>query len=927
MTPSDFALDALIPTDPNLRFGTLDNGLRYFVLPNAFPKGRIHMQLLVSVGSIFEDDDQRGLAHITEHMAFNGSTNFSGKELIDFLESLGMRYGAHINAMTSTDFTLYQLQVPTTDDETNQTALQVLRDWASDLLFLPEEIERERKVALEEWRMHLMSQQRVMEQIRPTFFANTPYADRLPIGTEQSLRTFSHEALKRFYDDWYRPELMSVMIVGDIDADDMVARVKALFSDMTAKTPARQLPDMSWPRPAGLSFSSAYDAELPHPMISFLSPVPSEAEYTHQSYTKMMCRSLISKICTERFLLQSVKPDAPFYQAGASYSRIHPRYMVDSLNALVSHDRFKEGCAAMVQEMNRMRRFGVTPDELQRHIHKVMTDLENSYLERDSNHSMHLINELLAFVRYGEPITGIEYELQMAKALLPQITEEDIMNEMSSWLSENGALCYAVANEQDSIEPEALEEFYTQAMALPIAPPDKYDAQATLMPHVPVPGRITAKSFDQGHGLYHYTLSNGAQVWVYPTDHEADSIHFQSYAWGGLSMLADEDVKAALFVPHFVELSGLGMHDYASMMRMTSTIQSRIEPFCEANRHGFMGGTALKDLEQMFQILHLQVMEPRFEQAAFDRNIAVNKELLENRERNPEYLFSKAFSRLLWSQTTRNGPLEFHHFDAATLEQGKRLYEQLWGHAQQLYCFVGQIDIPTIEAYIAQYIATLPATQPTRVQAHPNERLFEGEIFEDFAWLNEPKAIVKSSRYILIEDIEKENVLKLRVFSMVAEQRLRKKLRDELGQVYSVGVYAMQQRHPARMSLRVNFGCDPELVNDVSEQTESVLQGFLEHPIQPDELALAQKQLLRTLEVQSQSNSALLSRLVGSHQYTGHADWGFAVQERIEKASIDDVMTLIEPLLRSVNRMTLHLGPKPELRHTVAAEEGLLEGL
>ncbi|MEC8380374.1 MAG: insulinase family protein [Myxococcota bacterium] len=910
MTKTDYALDAPIPMDPNLKYGTLDNGLRYYVLPNQFPKGRIHMQLLVHVGSIFEDEDQRGLAHITEHMAFNGSTHFSGSELISFLESLGMRYGAHINAMTSADFTLYKLEVPTTDADTTHRALKVLRDWASELLFLPDEIERERKVALEEWRMYRMSQQRVMEQIRPHFFANTPYADRLPIGTEHSLRTFTHDALRRFYEDWYRPELMSVLIVGDMDATDMVEQISKLFSDMRARQSSRPLPDMSWSRPEQLEFTSAYDSELPHPMISILSPVPAENNHTHQGYINLMMRSIIARVCSERFLLQSVKPDAPFYQAGASYSRIHPRYMVDSINALVSHDRFQEGCIAMVQEINRLRHYGVTREELERHIRKIITDLESGYLERDSIHSTQLLNELLSFAKDGEPITGIEYELQMATALLPTITVEDIQQELLSWLPEVGSLCYAVANDQEAVGSEALEAYYHHAMTLPVSPPEAQTSDIQLMANVPSVGEIRSKCFDEKYGVHQFQLSNGALVWVYPTSHEADSIHFQSYSWGGTSLLADQDVKPALFVPYFVELSGLGEHDYASMMRLTSTLQTRVEPFCDQNRHGFVGGCVLKDTEAMFQLLYLQVMKPRFEEAAFERNIAVNKELLENREKNPEYLFSKEINRHSWAHTTRRGFLSFADFDNATLAQGKTIYNDLWGHAQQLYCFVGNIDVSSIEQHIAQYIATLPSIQSTEVRVHPNERLFEGHFMRSFSWLNEPKAVVKSRRYVLSDVFDPSKSLPLRLFSMVAEQRLRKKLRDELGQVYTVGVHATQQRHPISFNLRYEFGCDPELVAEVTEQTERVLLGFIEKPIQADEFKLAKSQLMRSLEVQAQSNPVWLRRLVASHQNTGGINWAFQGRLRIENETIRNVMTLIQPILNSPHHITMQLGPK-----------------
>lgn len=907
-----FALDAPIPVDPNLRTGQLPNGLKYYILPNNYPKDRISMNLLVQVGSIFEDDDQRGLAHITEHMAFNGTTNLTGPELIDFLESLGMRYGAHINAMTSMDFTLYKLQVPLTDDATTTKALRVLREWASELVFLPDQIERERRVALEEWRMYRMSQLRVMEQIRPRLFAGTPYADRLPIGTEESLHHFKHEALRRFYDDWYRPELMSVMIVGAVDPAEIESQLVALFSDFSARTPARSLPDMNWPRPDHLSFTTAYDAEIPHPMISLISPISATENYTHQSYLETMCFTLISKVCSERLLLESVKPNAPFYQAGVSHSRIHPRYMVDGITAFVSNDRFEDGCIAVVQEMNRMRQYGITSEEMTRHIQKILINLENSYNERESITTEQLMNEVQQFAQHGEPMPGIEYELFMAKQILPQISEADINMALDQWLQESGGLFYAVANQENEIQEDKLAETYAQAMKIPVTAPLSQAVQQSLMNQLPEPGKITAREHYTEIGVYEYRLSNGACVWVMPTEYEADSIYFRSYSWGGASLLSDEDVKAARLVPQFAELSGLSIHDYPSMMRIASTLQARIEPYCERVAHGFSGGCALVDLEHMFQLLYLQVTEPRFEETAFSRNLSVNAELLDNRERNPEILFRKHFFNKLWQESPRMQQLDKSDLENSNFEQNIRIYHQQWGHAQAQYFIVGRVDLELIESLVESYIGALPDVQSTTLKDHPGVKLLSGKTSEELAWLTEPKAVVKSKRHLLITDINGENLLPLKLFSMVAEQRLRKKLRDEQGQIYSIHVSAQQSRVPRHFSLNIEFGCDPMLADDIHVQAQAELNNFIGEPITEKEFELAKSQVKRTLEVQEQSNSAWLRRLVGAYQFTGAPHWAFDSDSRVDNSSIDAVMNLVTPLLESNNVLTMCLKPKPD---------------
>lgn len=905
------ALNSIIPTDPTIKSGTLSNGFRYFVLPNSYPKNRIEMRLLVNVGSIFEEEDQRGLAHITEHMAFNGTTNFSSEELIHFLESLGMRYGAHINAATAMDYTLYQLHVPVIDDSTTLKALQVLRDWSSELLFPPEEIERERQVALEEWRMHRVSTQRVMEQIRPLLFAGTPYADRLPIGTEESLKTFSHEALRRFYSDWYRPERMSILVVGDINGDDIVDKIEALFSDVCSQSPSPSLPSLKWERKSGLTVTTTHDPEIPYPAISLMARVPDNMDITHLGYIKMMCARIVSNVCSERLQLLSVLPDAPFYHGSATQYRLHPRYFADSVSAYVPSDGFVTGCMAMLKEVKRIRRYGITQDELRRSIKQIVSSLEVGYRERDSISSDQLIEELQRAALYNEPISGIEYELYMAKTFLSGLTVDDINNSVDAWLPEDGCLLYAIGNNDKQISEDQLIASYQKADVSPISKPDFLEEQKPLMTVKPTSGQIVKRHRYEDFGVEELTLSNGAMVWVMKSELEAESVYMRSYSWGGSSLLKEEEVVPSRFATGVVDLSGLAEHPYSNLLRILSTLQARMSPNCEKICHGFQGGARIDDLESMFQLLYLQTTAPRFEEDAFRRSMNVNQEMLLNRAREPEWLFRRIFHNRWWLDNPRHIRTEAEDFDRMSLEQSQEIYHQLWGQAHSHYIFVGNFNPKELEELICQYIATLPAPLDTKMHRHDGINLIQGSIEQDVFLLDEPKAVVKSKRYIHHPVSQKEDRIRMNIVAMILEQRLRKRLREEQGYIYSIDVGLSENRLPFNhISLRINFGCDPIRVDEVCDEVEQILGTFRVKPITLDEFQTAKHQMLCTVETQDQRNHVWMVRLLSAFQHGESPGYAFKINERIDSVTLQDTMKLLTMVIDSPDHLRMRLLPR-----------------
>ena len=551
-------VEQVLPVGPDVTTGTLPNGLRYFVRTNQRPEDRAELRLVVDAGSVLEDEDQLGLAHFLEHMAFNGTQNFPKQDLVDYLESVGTRFGPDINASTSFDETIYMLTLPTDDEEILRTGFQVLEDWAHGQVFDEEEIEKERGVIIEEWRLGRGAMARVMDRQFPILFHGSRYAERLPIGEVEVLESFEHESLKRFYRTWYRPDLMAVVAVGDFDREEVIGLIEEHFGDLEGPIPAPERPIFEVPDHAEPLFSVETDPELTSSSVSIYFKQPRRQQGTAGAYRQGIVERLYNSMLNQRLFERTQEADPPFLFASSSQGLFIRSREVYVLSAGVHEGEMLRGIRELLTEAERVDRHGFTPTELERAKTSVLRSMERAFDEREKTRSGSYAAEYVRAFLYGEPIPGIAYEYELYQHYLPGITLEEVNRLARAWITEENRVVLATAPAKEGLVPPAedeLEQVFTEVESAEIDPYVDTVAEDALMEEVPEPGSVlTTRQYDEV-GVTEWTLSNGATVVLKPTDFQEDQILMNAFSPGGTSLVPTEDLQAVQSAAGFVSFS------------------------------------------------------------------------------------------------------------------------------------------------------------------------------------------------------------------------------------------------------------------------------------------------------------------------------------------------------------------------------------
>ncbi|MBT8401656.1 MAG: insulinase family protein, partial [Rhodothermia bacterium] len=556
--------DEPLPLDDKVRVGKLDNGLTYYVRKNTKPADRAELRLVVDVGSVLEADDQRGLAHFAEHMAFNGTERFEKQELVDYLELTGSRFGADVNAYTSFDETVYMLKVRTDSTELLDTGIEILREWASRISFDPDEIDKERGVVIEEWRLGRGAQMRIANEQLPVLLRGSRYADRLPIGTKDVLETFEHPTLTSFYEDWYRPDLMAVMAIGDFDADRIEDMIQELFSDLESPPDPRLREEFSVPGNEEPLVALATDPEATFGSVSLIFKIPEQDINSLEGYRKSMVESLYHAMLNSRLQELTQDADPPFAFAGSgrgSFARNPDFY---SLGAIVQEGQMVRALEVLLAEAERVRRFGFTATELERAKSDLLRSMERAFNERDKTESARYAGEYVRHFLVDEPSPGIEFEYEMTREVLPGIGIDEINDLAESFVTKSNRVVLADGPEKEGLTYPTKDELlavFDQVEARSIAPYEDRVRDEPLLGTIPTPGAITSEETYPDVGVTRLKLSNGAQVILKPTDFKNDEVLIRGYSPGGHSLLEDADYFSAARADTIVARMGLGEFD------------------------------------------------------------------------------------------------------------------------------------------------------------------------------------------------------------------------------------------------------------------------------------------------------------------------------------------------------------------------------
>lgn len=865
--PAQEALQKPLPLDPAVRTGTLDNGLSYYLRQNAKPENRVELRLAVKAGSILEDEDQQGLAHFLEHMAFNGSKNFKKNELVDYLQTIGVKFGPDLNAYTSFDETVYMLLVPTDSAEILNTALQVLEDWAHQITMDHEEIDKERGVVIEEWRIGRGADERMRQQWFPVAYEGSRYAERLPIGKKEVLDTFGYETLKRFYYDWYRPGLMGIVAVGDIDLDEMEAKIKAQFSGIPPDETPRERTKYGVPILGKNTVTVTADPENAFTRIMLMhkkEPLPLKTE---ADYRRKMVYDAFTGMLRNRLNELRESPEPPFFTAFASYG---PGFgdAIDNyqLFAVVGAEGIMPGLQAMIEENQRIRQHGFIESELERYKKQTLRQLEKAYDERDKQESRNYASQYVSHFLNERPAPGIAYTYEFAQKHLPNITLAEI-NDLREQLTadENRALVVMAAEKEGVDLPagESLGALIESIKQLDLEPYTEEAIAENLMEERPKAGQITAEETLESLGMTRLTFSNGLQAVLKPTDFKNDEILITATSPGGHTLYEADDFRSARFADQIIAESGLGELDNTALNKFLSDKQARISPYIINTSEGLNGNCSPKELELWLQMAHLYFTSPRKDEAAFQSKLTKDKMLYQNLASNPNYFFSDEVGRILSQDHPRySGIPKPEDFDAVDLDRAFALYQDRFADASDFtFYFIGNFEVEAVKPLLAAYLGSLPALGRTESGKDLGIRPPKGMVSETVKRGQEQQSQVRMFFTGEAEYDEQENYL-LQSLGELLSIKLIEELREEQSGVYGVNAWGYMQYEPySSYTFTVSFPCGPESVEDLIQSTLDEIQKIQNKGPEEKDLLKVQEAQKRKHEVNLKENRFWLNYL------------------------------------------------------------------
>ncbi len=858
-------MDGPLPVDPKVTTGQLDNGLRYYVRENKKPEGRVFLRLVVNAGSLQEDERQRGLAHFLEHLAFNGTRRFERNAIVDFMEEAGMRFGSHVNAYTSHNETVYMLQLPTDKPELLDTGFQILEDWATAMTLDPLEIEKERGVILEEWRSRQGVGERLSEGQLPFIFYKSRYAQRKPIGSMIVVRNAPRERFEEFYKDWYRPNLMGIIVVGDINRDDIERRIIDIFGKLENPEGAPERDPSPVPDHEETLYSIDSDPELTISSFRLLTKRPVPPDHSARDYRQMIVERLYFGMLNRRLDERSREPNPPFIQASVGETRIAREKEALQQTVVFLEDRYQTGMDALMGETNRAVRDGFTENELERVKADVLRSLEGAYVERDKTDSDTYASEYTRAFTVDEPIPGIEMELQMTDAFLKEIALEEVnrIGERFAQESSRVALFSGPENAGWSLPSEdELIASIERASSIQLDPYDDQFLDVPLLAEIPQSGEIVSESYDESVDTHTWTLSNGAKVIVKNTDFQNDEVLMDAYSPGGHSLVLDDEYLSALMSTMILGESGAGAFNSIQLEKRLAGKTISVSPYLNSLYEGFSGSSSPQDLEAFFKLLYVQATQPRLDREAFGSLETRLKAMIVNRQQSPQSVFQDAIEEELYGDHPRHRPLNLELLEEIDPDLALAIYKSRFRDFSDFtFVFVGAIDLDELKSYAKTYLASLPATNREERGVHVDDDPAGGErkVLVEFG-LEEKTSV----RVLFNGEAEwsPENRYLMSVVRDLLNIRMRETLREENGGTYGVGVYASLIREPnARYSTGFAFSCDPANADLLIAAGLSEIMDLQERGVRVKNLEKVQEIHIRSFERSLKENGFWLRNL------------------------------------------------------------------
>lgn len=864
--------------DPALLSGTLDNGMSWKVLENREPANRLYLRLAVKAGSALEADDQLGIAHLVEHMAFNGTARFPRKDLVGYFESIGMAFGPEVNAYTSFGETVYMLEIPADDPAVLDRSLAVLADWAHAVSFDESELDRERSVVVEEWRLGRGAQGRVRDRQIPLLFRGSRYANRKPIGDPEIIKTIPRARVVDFYRDWYRPELMSVLVVGDAEASRVAEAIKReLGSVPKSSTPAR-LPAFPVPVDGERVAQITRDAELRYVTMQILEPSPTEPLRTKEGLRRELVDSIAYSILNARLAEKTLEPNPSVLAAEIGAWRFEGKTLYTTYALVPAAGRFTDAFDVIMTELARVERFGVTSGELERGKAELLADARRQWLEREKIHSSGKAASLLSSWLSGEAFLSIEDRHDLYNELIPGIGVEDIGRSVDAWFTDKGKLITLSAPESAADVPSEAEltalwlgwappgdlaPYGEEDLSRPLYPPraaDKASLLAASNSSAIRGERELAKA-----GVREWTLSNGAKVVFLPTAHKANEILFTAFSRGGSSLVTEEDYPSAAYAVDFIESSGLNGFAPVSLSRKLAGKTVSCSPWIQDGFEGLSGSSSVEDLETLFQLINLYFTAPDATDAGWASLVAQLETMARSRDADPNARFGDLKTKLVWGDSARKAPLTLSFIESMDRAKAEAVYRERFSDAGDFtFVFTGSFNEETLRGLSISYLGILPGRGAREEARAVLPRFPAGVVTGEVRAGLENKASV----YLAFGGptaIESRDYELYNVFLMLLDLRLREAVREDLGGTYGVQVSGNLSGYPeGRYLLEIEFGCEPGREDELTKAVLSTLDEVRQTGAKEEDLTKLKETFKRSWETGLKSNGFWHTRVTRS---------------------------------------------------------------
>lgn len=909
---AQFNTSAPLSFDPKVVKGKLNNGLTYFIRENKKPEKKVELRLVVKVGSIMEDDDQQGLAHMAEHMAFNGTRNFKKNDIVSYLQNIGVEFGNDLNAYTSFDETVYILPIPTDQPGNLEKGFQILEDWAHQVTYFDEDINSERAIILEESRLGKSGDERMFKKVYPELFKGSKYATRLPIGVDSIIQHFSTDAIRRFYKDWYRPDLMAVIVVGDITKEEALRYINQHFSGLQAPATVRERTYANVPPYSASKAMVVTDKEATGYEFSINFPARSiNPSRTQGEYRSDLIRNIYVSVLNNRFRELTQKADPPFVFAGAgfdSYAKFHESF---SINGATGTQDVTKGINATLTEIERVKRYGFTEPELERAKKNILANYERLWNNRDKTESDVYADEYIRHFTDEECVPGIDTEYDYVKTMLPGIKLSEVNALTDLYRNSQYLFSYVTGPEKDEKKMLPAESTLlsmvsaSRADDASIKPYEEKAIAATLLRGEPRSGKVVSTKKNATLGTTELVLSNGVTVTLKATDFKNDQILLSATRYGGLSNYDIKDKYSAENAAMMVGAMGYGEFSPTDMRKAMAGKSVTLNPSITQYNSGFSGSSSKKDLETMFQLMNLAVLEPRKDSALFRSVVTRNKAQVALLSANPQIAFIDTLYKVLYE----NNPLaptavpKAENFDKIDLDRAMTIYRERLGNVAGLHMvLVGSFDEKEMIALLEKYVAGLPASGKASFTDN-KVRPFSGVNNFRFKKGKEDKSLILGIYHGEVPYSE-TTALQMAGLSEVMNITIIEEMREKIQGIYGGGTNIELSKLPVgNFQFVLQLPCGPAKVDTLISTFNAQLQSLAANGVDTSYIYKVKKAWIEKHREDIKKNEFWLGALQDIHLGERSAEYVVNAEKYYNAFSVADVKKAAAILQRSKGRM------------------------